>query len=183
MGLHGTQILATLFDGITRHSPEGRWFQQFAAAHGFHEAVKWRDSGRWIPDGGGPVPTGIELEDLEGLPATDTWLKRPCWLASGGNGPFDVNQRAGRNRAATGQELARVVEEDDAVAQQAPPLLGVEGDDVGRVTVRAVSWRTWGLMWTHCLPLLIADVWGTAGPWSARKPGVQPAAARTGPGE
>ena len=28
MGLHGTQILATLFDGITRHSPEGRWFQQ-----------------------------------------------------------------------------------------------------------------------------------------------------------
>ena len=34
MGLHGTQILATLFDGITRHSPEGRWFQQFAATHG-----------------------------------------------------------------------------------------------------------------------------------------------------
>jgi hypothetical protein len=47
-----------------------------------------------------------------------------------------------RNRATVGQELARVVEEDDAVAQQAPPLLGVEGDDVGRVTVRAVSWRT-----------------------------------------
>ncbi|MFF4241804.1 crotonase/enoyl-CoA hydratase family protein [Actinomadura geliboluensis] len=61
MGLHGTQILATLFDGITRHSPEGRWFQEFAAAHGFHEAVKWRDSGRWIPEGGGPVPTEEEL--------------------------------------------------------------------------------------------------------------------------
>src|SRR5690606_4807408 len=27
MGLQGTQILATLFDGIARHSPEGRWFQ------------------------------------------------------------------------------------------------------------------------------------------------------------
>jgi enoyl-CoA hydratase len=63
MGLHGTQTLATLFDGITRHSPEGRWFQQFAATHGFQEAVKWRDSGRWIPDGGGPVPTTQDLED------------------------------------------------------------------------------------------------------------------------
>lgn len=56
MGLQGTQILATLFDGITRHSPEGRWFQQLAATHGFHEAVAWRDSGREIPEGGGPVP-------------------------------------------------------------------------------------------------------------------------------
>jgi enoyl-CoA hydratase len=52
MGLQGTQILATLFDGITRHSPEGRWFQQLAAEQGFHAAVEWRDSGRWIPDGG-----------------------------------------------------------------------------------------------------------------------------------
>ncbi|MEU9022742.1 crotonase/enoyl-CoA hydratase family protein [Actinomadura sp. NPDC048394] len=62
MGLHGTQILATLFDGITRHSPEGRWFQEFAATHGFHEAVKWRDSGRWIPNGGGPVPDAADLD-------------------------------------------------------------------------------------------------------------------------
>lgn len=62
MGLRGTQLLATLFDGITRHSPEGRWFQRFAAEHGFHEAVKWRDSGRPIPDGGGPVPTREELD-------------------------------------------------------------------------------------------------------------------------
>ncbi|HVE94795.1 MAG TPA: crotonase/enoyl-CoA hydratase family protein [Acidimicrobiales bacterium] len=54
MGLHGTQILATLFDGITRHSPEGRWFQQYAAEHGFPAAVEWRDSGRWIPEGGEP---------------------------------------------------------------------------------------------------------------------------------
>jgi enoyl-CoA hydratase len=52
MGLEGTQILATLFDGIARHSPEGRWFQTFASEHGFHEAVKWRDSGKWIPEGG-----------------------------------------------------------------------------------------------------------------------------------
>lgn len=52
MGLEGTQILATVFDGITRHSPEGRWFQQLAADEGFHAAVEWRDSGRWIPEGG-----------------------------------------------------------------------------------------------------------------------------------
>jgi enoyl-CoA hydratase len=65
MGLHGTQILATLFDGITRHSPEGRWFQGFAAQHGFAEAVKWRDSGRWIPEGGGPVPSEEELKGSE----------------------------------------------------------------------------------------------------------------------
>ena len=52
MGLHGTQILATVFDGITRHSPEGRWFQQLAADEGFPVAVEWRDSGRWIPEGG-----------------------------------------------------------------------------------------------------------------------------------
>jgi enoyl-CoA hydratase len=63
MGLHGTRILATLFDGITRHSAEGRWFQQFASTHGFHEAVRWRDSGRWIPDGGGPVPTAQDLKE------------------------------------------------------------------------------------------------------------------------
>lgn len=56
MGLQGTQILATVFDGITRHSPEGRWFKEFAEERGFHEAVKYRDSGKWIPNGGGPIP-------------------------------------------------------------------------------------------------------------------------------
>jgi len=66
MGLQGTQVLATLFDGITRHSPEGRWFQEFAEQHGFPAAVRWRDSGRPIPDGGGPVPTAAELEEEEG---------------------------------------------------------------------------------------------------------------------
>jgi enoyl-CoA hydratase len=49
MGLANTQMIATLFDGITRHSPEGVWFKQYAERHGFHEAVRWRDSGRPIP--------------------------------------------------------------------------------------------------------------------------------------
>jgi enoyl-CoA hydratase len=51
MGLANTQMIATLFDGITRHSPEGVWFRQHAARHGFHAAVKWRDSGKPIPSG------------------------------------------------------------------------------------------------------------------------------------
>jgi enoyl-CoA hydratase len=49
MGLAGTQMMATLFDGITRHSPEGVWFKEYASKHGFHAAVKWRDSGKAIP--------------------------------------------------------------------------------------------------------------------------------------
>jgi len=49
MGLAGTQMIATLFDGITRHSPEGVWFKRYAEKHGFAAAVKWRDSGKAIP--------------------------------------------------------------------------------------------------------------------------------------
>jgi enoyl-CoA hydratase len=52
MGLANTQMIATLFDGITRHSPEGMWFKRYAEQHGFHAAVEWRDSGRPIPEGG-----------------------------------------------------------------------------------------------------------------------------------
>ena len=51
MGLSTTQLLATLFDGIARHSPEGMWFKREAEEHGFHAAVEWRDSGRYLPDG------------------------------------------------------------------------------------------------------------------------------------
>lgn len=49
MGLASTQMIATLFDGIARHSPEGLWFKAYAEAHGFHEAVRLRDSGEPIP--------------------------------------------------------------------------------------------------------------------------------------
>jgi len=51
MGLANTQMIATIFDGITRHSSEGVWFKKYAEKHGFHEAVKWRDSGKAIPSG------------------------------------------------------------------------------------------------------------------------------------
>ncbi|MCK5873663.1 MAG: crotonase/enoyl-CoA hydratase family protein [Alcanivoracaceae bacterium] len=42
-GLHTTQILGTVFDGITRHTKEGYAFQQRAAEVGFKQAVKERD--------------------------------------------------------------------------------------------------------------------------------------------
>jgi enoyl-CoA hydratase len=51
MGLATTQMFATLFDGITRHSPEGLWFKDYAEKQGFHKAVQWRDSGKSIPCG------------------------------------------------------------------------------------------------------------------------------------
>lgn len=65
MGLQSTQNMAVLFDGITRHSPEGRWFVDFAQEHGFGTAVQWRDSGRSIPDGGGPLPPLDEIEQMK----------------------------------------------------------------------------------------------------------------------
>jgi enoyl-CoA hydratase len=52
MGLANTQRFATLFDGITRHSPEGVWFKQRAEEAGFKQAVKERD-------GGAPIAPGV----------------------------------------------------------------------------------------------------------------------------
>ena len=51
MGLEQSQTLATLFDGITRHNPEGLWFRRYAQENGFKAAVQWRDSGQPIPEG------------------------------------------------------------------------------------------------------------------------------------
>lgn len=45
MGLNNTQMFATLFDGVARHSPEGRWFHERAQEVGFKQAVAERDSG------------------------------------------------------------------------------------------------------------------------------------------
>jgi enoyl-CoA hydratase len=42
-GLHSSQVLGTVFDGIARHTAEGYAFQQQAAEHGFRDAVRERD--------------------------------------------------------------------------------------------------------------------------------------------
>ena len=49
MGLETTQMFATLFDGITRHSPEGVRFKARCEEVGFNQAVRERDSGAPIP--------------------------------------------------------------------------------------------------------------------------------------
>jgi enoyl-CoA hydratase len=42
-GLHATQLIGTVFDGIARHTAEGYAFQQRAMTAGFREAVRERD--------------------------------------------------------------------------------------------------------------------------------------------
>jgi enoyl-CoA hydratase len=49
MGLASTQTIATLFDGMARHTPEGVWFKKRAEEVGFKQAVAERDSGDPIP--------------------------------------------------------------------------------------------------------------------------------------
>ncbi len=47
MGLVNTQKLATVFDGITRHSPEGMAFKRRSEDRGWKEAVRERDLGTY----------------------------------------------------------------------------------------------------------------------------------------
>lgn len=57
MGLETTQTIATIFDGIARHSPEGMAFKRRAEEAGFKQAVKERDSGDYL-DEIWPIRTG-----------------------------------------------------------------------------------------------------------------------------
>ncbi len=52
MGLRTTQMIATVFDGITRHSPEGLAFKRRAETVGWKQAVRERDQGTydWTAD-------------------------------------------------------------------------------------------------------------------------------------
>ena len=45
--VHNDQRLATLFDGISRHSPEGLAFKARVEAVGWKQAVRERDSGTY----------------------------------------------------------------------------------------------------------------------------------------
>jgi enoyl-CoA hydratase len=61
MGLTSTQMIATLFDGVTRHTPEGVWWKQRAETVGFAQAVAERDSGAPIaPELGRSTPSPPE---------------------------------------------------------------------------------------------------------------------------
>lgn len=65
MGLEQAQTLSTVFDGITRHNPEGLWFRRYAQAEGFKAAVQWRDSGKPIPEGDEARRLIRELEEKQ----------------------------------------------------------------------------------------------------------------------
>jgi enoyl-CoA hydratase len=62
MGLEQSQMFATVFDGITRHNPEGMWFRRQSELQGFKSAVAWRDSGRPIPEGDEARALIVDLE-------------------------------------------------------------------------------------------------------------------------
>jgi enoyl-CoA hydratase len=66
MGLEQSQIMATVFDGITRHNPEGLWFRRYAQSEGFKPAVQWRDSGKPIPEGDEARALIREMENRRG---------------------------------------------------------------------------------------------------------------------
>jgi enoyl-CoA hydratase len=62
-GLQSAQILGTVFDGLTRHTPEGYAFRQQARIAGFRQAVRARDE----PFGDhGPPPSRADSDDERG---------------------------------------------------------------------------------------------------------------------
>jgi enoyl-CoA hydratase len=89
MGLEQTQMFATLFDGITRHSPEGLWFKHYAETFGFQAAAEWRDSGRPLPE---LVPGDTGSAHMAPPPSVAGGA-RSRWST-------DVAQRRGRKSAA-----------------------------------------------------------------------------------
>jgi enoyl-CoA hydratase len=58
MGLRNTQMIATLFDGITRHSPEGMMFKHRSETVGWKQAAKERDEGTFDWTTGEPIKEG-----------------------------------------------------------------------------------------------------------------------------
>ena len=74
MGIEQTQMFATVFDGITRHSPEGLWFKRYAETYGFPAAVEWRDGGRPLPEPG-PGNLGDEFMTPPPKGARSQWSR------------------------------------------------------------------------------------------------------------
>jgi len=88
-----------------------------------------------------------------------------CGAGSGASRPHSgrgqsamVVRTARRDFPTVGQQLAGIVEENHAVTQQAPPLLGVDGDGVCGVSVEPVRRWARGPMWTHLSHLPLRSV-------------------------
>ncbi|KRB78381.1 enoyl-CoA hydratase [Nocardioides sp. Root190] len=56
-GVQNSQMISTVFDGISRHTREGYGFQQRAADVGFRQAVRERDGAPY--DDGGPATSNV----------------------------------------------------------------------------------------------------------------------------
>ncbi len=104
--------------------------------------IRWPQYGRWRPDGvrrsgGGRslVTTGLRI-----------WIRRigSCLLWSEPARSSGKDHRRRRKNAAVGEQFAEVVEDDDAVTQQAPALRRVGGNHPSCVVV----WRACrGALW------------------------------------
>ena len=62
---------------------------------------------------------------------------------------MDVGRTVRIDHSTVGEEFAGVIEQEDTVAQQAPPLLGVKRDGVRGVPVGSLGWRAMRLVRAH----------------------------------
>src|SRR5215470_9346509 len=100
------------------------------------------------------APTAARAPGLcfPGLAELWSVMSRVSSLSSGGH-----RRRLGQggplraDGAAVWEQFATVIKHDDAVAQHAPALLGVIGDNPGRQVIGCRPLRAPRLMLTHCL--------------------------------
>jgi enoyl-CoA hydratase len=77
-GLNATQVLGTVFDGITRHTREGYAFQQRAAEAGFRQAVHERDEPFATDPASHPgSPDGVVAKSSGGALGASSFKGRP----------------------------------------------------------------------------------------------------------
>src|SRR5262245_62173276 len=74
---------------------------------------------------------------------------RSGWLSSAGQSVQGWAAMGG-NAGPVWQQLAGVFEDDDAVAEQAPALLGEGSHYLGRIMINGVGRRARGLVLAHC---------------------------------
>src|SRR5215470_5009625 len=77
--------------------------------------------------------------------------RRPRWPVPLG-GHFGDGRPVRRDGLTVGKQRAGVLEQHDAVAKQAPSLVGVRGHHVGRLAIHCVRRRTGGVMLAHDAP-------------------------------
>ena len=104
MGLEQTQMFATVFDGITRHSPEGLWFKRYAEQYGFQAAAEWRDSGRPLPE---PAPGSLGDEFMTPPPTAPRAARARAGRADVTGRRSAPAQRRRRHEASTAPRLRR----------------------------------------------------------------------------